>query len=433
MSTLVSIDATAIANIVHGILNGRSAPLRNNKSFHVRHVPYVFRPSDDVLEKYKIAKDSKRMLNFMNENHYLAKDFIIEVPEWQRHYVWSNEQRERLINTVLNNFPIPNIIIAKASKGRGLFSIEDGQQRLTTLFLYMNNIFPINVFEYQIYYDEVPETSTRNTVSNTKITLSDIGLKDTFDNYLIDVQDVSGFSEDDRAEMFERLNSGKPLSDGDRYWNRRQSVMVKMAENIAKGVCKDDLMKQLGISWSEITTHKTHNILCDYMGIIAALSISLNDDIDDPSWADVCSNSYKKVCPYLDADNLSTEQKVEERLTLLLDTYSKAYDDKHPSRNTQKQNRAFSRWFAPALMDMRIMEQDYEQLDCIKSSYQRKWIPILRKFSTDVYPIESLDHPHYIMYAKNAENGFPIDNPRKNTTGQLIANRLALINNAFYS
>lgn len=444
MSTCI--DAATITNILHGILNGRSAPLRNNKSFHVRHVPYVFRPSDDVLEKYNIAKDSERMLNYYNENHVLAKDFVIEVPDWQRHYVWTIDQLERLINTVLNNFPMPNIIIAKASKGRGVFSIEDGQQRLTTLFLYMNNAFPINVSGYRIYYDEVPASSNRKTKKGTgtgtgtgtgkatiaNITLADVGLKETFDNYLIDVQDVSGFSEDDRAEMFERLNSGKSLSDGDRYWNRRQSAMVKMAENIAKGVCKDDLQKHFGISWSDITTHKTRNTLCDLMGIIAGLSVN---DNNDPSWADVCSKSFKKVNKYLDADNLASESKVEERLSVLLDTYSAAYDDAHPSRNTQCQNRAFSRWLGPMIMDLRKMEMEMEQgegqMECIVSSYQAKWIPILRAFSSDVHHIDSVAHPHHVMYAKDLETGFPIDNPHKNTTGQLIASRLALINEVF--
>src|SRR5262245_49290567 len=57
-------------------------------------------------------------------------------PFFQRRLVWTNKDKELLIDTVLNGFPFPEIFIAYKSQGGSHKRprwLVDGQQRVTTL------------------------------------------------------------------------------------------------------------------------------------------------------------------------------------------------------------------------------------------------------------------------------------------------------------
>lgn len=56
----------------------------------------------------------------------------IEIPEYQRKYVWTLPQASRFIESLIIGLPIPNIFLAK-EPDTGKFLVVDGQQRLRTL------------------------------------------------------------------------------------------------------------------------------------------------------------------------------------------------------------------------------------------------------------------------------------------------------------
>ncbi|MEN3942148.1 DUF262 domain-containing protein [Prosthecobacter sp. SYSU 5D2] len=53
-------------------------------------------------------------------------------PEFQRFFRWSEEQKSRLIESVLLGIPIPPIFVSQDSDGR--WDVIDGLQRLSTIF-----------------------------------------------------------------------------------------------------------------------------------------------------------------------------------------------------------------------------------------------------------------------------------------------------------
>ncbi|MEQ8245014.1 DUF262 domain-containing protein [Fulvivirga sp.] len=67
-------------------------------------------------------------------------------PPYQRRSVWSNSYKEFFIDTVLLNYPAPAIFIYEEIHHTGLtkYSIVDGKQRLTTLFEFVSDRFPIS-------------------------------------------------------------------------------------------------------------------------------------------------------------------------------------------------------------------------------------------------------------------------------------------------
>lgn len=131
----------------------------------------------------------------------------IEIPEFQRSYVWNTKQASRFIESLLLGLPVPGIFLSREKSTEKLLVI-DGQQRLTTLkFFYSghfnqkNTIFKLqNVqpsFEGKTYATLSPEDKRR--------------LDDSIIHATIIKQDVP--SEDDSSIffIFERLNTGGVL------------------------------------------------------------------------------------------------------------------------------------------------------------------------------------------------------------------------------
>ena len=63
-------------------------------------------------------------------------------PKYQREFVYKEEQRNALINTVRNGFPLNVMYWVKNSDDS--FEVLDGQQRTISICEYINNNFPIN-------------------------------------------------------------------------------------------------------------------------------------------------------------------------------------------------------------------------------------------------------------------------------------------------
>ncbi len=66
-------------------------------------------------------------------------------PPYQRRSVWNQDYKDYFIDTVLNGYPAPAIFIYQEITPEGVskVSIVDGKQRLSTLFQFANNEFPV--------------------------------------------------------------------------------------------------------------------------------------------------------------------------------------------------------------------------------------------------------------------------------------------------
>lgn len=67
-------------------------------------------------------------------------DLIID-PEWQRNYVWNNTQASKLMESFLLNIPVPVVYFAKTKEEQ--YEVIDGLQRLTSIFNYLDNKYPL--------------------------------------------------------------------------------------------------------------------------------------------------------------------------------------------------------------------------------------------------------------------------------------------------
>jgi Protein of unknown function DUF262/HNH endonuclease len=70
---------------------------------------------------------------------------LIVDPEWQRRYVWDLKRASKLIESFLCDIPVPVIYLAKNEDAK--YEVIDGLQRLTSVFEFFDNKYPLKGVE----------------------------------------------------------------------------------------------------------------------------------------------------------------------------------------------------------------------------------------------------------------------------------------------
>lgn len=117
-------------------------------------------------------------------------------PPYQRRSVWNQAYKDYFIDTVLNNYPAPAIFIYEEITPEGIskVSIVDGKQRLSTLFEFANNEFPI--------YDETTISSLKGQYFKDL----DKEIKQDFWKYQFAVEYLPSSDEKIIGGIFDRIN-----------------------------------------------------------------------------------------------------------------------------------------------------------------------------------------------------------------------------------
>lgn len=95
--------------------------------------------NDDTSSYEIISYGADYTISVLNEK---IKDKEIQVPDFQRKYVWNIKQASKLIESFLLGLPVPGIFLAK-EKPTGNLLVIDGQQRLVTCRAFKDEIFPL--------------------------------------------------------------------------------------------------------------------------------------------------------------------------------------------------------------------------------------------------------------------------------------------------
>lgn len=85
---------------------------------------------------------------------------IVEIPGFQRNYVWDIQRASKLIESIIIGIPIPQIFLYEEARNK--FIVIDGQQRYMTIYYFMKKRFPKKEkrFELRKIFDEeksIPE------------------------------------------------------------------------------------------------------------------------------------------------------------------------------------------------------------------------------------------------------------------------------------
>ena len=128
----------------------------------------------------------------------------IEVPDFQRKYVWSIKQASKLVESFLLGLPVPGIFLAKEKQSGNLIVI-DGQQRLVTCKSFRDERFPISNTEFRLVgvHEKWEGIKYSELVPADRKRFDDSVLRATI------IQQVKPENDDTSTyQIFKRLNTG---------------------------------------------------------------------------------------------------------------------------------------------------------------------------------------------------------------------------------
>ena len=132
----------------------------------------------------------------------------------QRSFVWERHRMSELIWSVIMGYPIPPIYAERGDTDNEkvkIYSVLDGQQRCTTVKKYINDEFSLTELKPIPYLNE-DGVECEIDISGKKFSELNEELQDIIKDATITVKYFDNLEQYQKAEMFRRLNNGKPLS-----------------------------------------------------------------------------------------------------------------------------------------------------------------------------------------------------------------------------
>lgn len=199
-----------------------------------------------------------KRFNFMKDRH--DSNLLFRIPEHQRFPSWNKHKKKLLVDSVINNYPIHSIICSKHykltdGKIKEYYDIEDGQTRLSILQSYFNGDFTNEGGDY--FKGLSP--SIQRVIENYEVSIEIITIDDDNDDII--------------HEIFDRLQMGQPLKDCDKFWNWKDTPLIKYALEL---INSRKLDKYMGTS--KFSSQKRDR-LSDVVGLVS-LIIYWNLDLE---------------------------------------------------------------------------------------------------------------------------------------------------------
>jgi len=198
-----------------------------------------------------------------------------------------------LIWSIIMGYPIPPIYAERGESVNDkikIYDVMDGQQRNTSIYKYIKDEFALTQLKPIPYLDEDGNECTID-ISGKKFSELEEELQDIIKDATITVKYYDNLDQTQKAEMFRRLNNGKPLS--------TKSRTLASAKNIGS-------LLNIGSHklFEEMLTEKARANKNQAVLVVKAWTM-LNREVEDISFAS------KDFNPMIEEIEISNEEKQE--------------------------------------------------------------------------------------------------------------------------
>lgn len=158
--------------------------------------------------------------------HQLLQDGQLRLaPEFQRNAVWPPAAKAYLIDTILAERPMPLFFFQRgrsAQTGKPVYSVVDGQQRLRSIFEFLDDRFALT-------------QSKDKRLAGKKYSKLSAEFQDRVLNYDLNIEELSGYNEDEVRDIFVRMNKYVvKLSPQELRHAREKGAFYDFVEEISK-------------------------------------------------------------------------------------------------------------------------------------------------------------------------------------------------------
>lgn len=188
---------------------------------------------------------------------------------YQRGNVWNYSQKALFINSIMTGIIPNNIVVNRKMHNNGIMVCMDGKQRLTTIFEFIDNKFPVLINNRVMFYDKINEDidfdiMEKKLKGKKQKVLSD-GDRCEFEVSSLAFSIYQNLTYEEESEIFQRMQHGSSLSTGEKILsivkNRECALMLgALCDQQKKNLQKIYSIKQL-----RRDTHKDFVIKLMYM------------------------------------------------------------------------------------------------------------------------------------------------------------------------
>ena len=159
---------------------------------------------------YTVGKHLQDFLTAKKEAEGKELKTIREFMESQRGYVWETWRASNLIQTVLLKNPIPEITVYRADDKSQFRKTVDGQQRLTSIYLFINDGFKLDISKtmFPKFTIEGEQFSANETLQGKTFSQLPELWQDIIKIYQLRITTMNNCSEEDAEKAFVQMNSG---------------------------------------------------------------------------------------------------------------------------------------------------------------------------------------------------------------------------------
>lgn len=241
-------------------------------------------------------------------------------PGFQRESVWTMKDRQKLIDSILRNYPIPAVFLYKREEnGEIIYDVIDGKQRIETFLMFMG-IMRGNQF---IVKTHMPDKEEKEKI-NFKL-LQRRSKQYLLTGYKITAIEVNG-DPSDVIELFVRINStGKALSSAEkRHAKYYHSPFLKVAGKLANKYENYFIENEI-LTESQVSRMKHVELICElmisiYQGDLINKKAALDKMMNDKSLSIAKAKS-------IEAKVISTLNKIKKMFPNLYQTRFKQLSD----------------------------------------------------------------------------------------------------------
>ena len=223
----------------------------------------------------------------------IEKDTISFKNVVQRSFVWEKQRMSELIWSIIMGYPIPPIYAERGESVNDkikIYDVMDGQQRNTSIYKYIKDEFALTELKPIPYLDE-NGNECEIDISGKKFSELEEELQDIIRDASITVKYYDDLTQDQKAEMFRRLNNGKPLSAKSRTLASARNIGSLL--NIGSHKLFDEMLTE------KSKANKNQAVL-----VVKAWTM-LNREVEDISFAS------KDFNPMIEEVEISDREKLE--------------------------------------------------------------------------------------------------------------------------
>ena len=211
-------------------------------------------------------------------------------PPYQRLSVWNREYRQYFIDTILKNYPSPQVFldVEITDGGRTVYHVVDGKQRLSAILSYMSDEFTSSEKHSgpklgNMYYSDLPAD-----------------FRNRFLRYIIPVEFLENADESELQAAFDRLNRNVAKLNAQELRNARYSgAFISLMETLAD----DPFWTDMGVA----TTARIRRML-DIEYVSEIFILTMIGVQDGKAYLDQVYADYEEDIPNLEAHRRSYEK-----------------------------------------------------------------------------------------------------------------------------